>query len=531
MANNEQKKWYKHLINLENKTDLFDIEDEIKNTKFWNKYVSIVKHCTTSFLGSQIHIAVNRMEKDSSDLWTDHGPDHAYHVLKIVDELYNRFKSDWLITDKEHFFILISSVWCHDLGMFGKRLFFSINEQRQYHGRLSGNILYAMKYHLDKEFIQNRKKLTTNEINKIALVCATHQSNCSLGILNHKRKLLLLGSILRLADALDIGIHRATYEFYNYFNELYGKPSNSSNFEWIVNRLLTRNAIEVNETEIKYNIEIPEQFRDDLKNHKISNYRQEFSKDEFEIYESKFVDVLKRYIKFYLLDHIISIEKQINPPELKWLKRFKQFSLIINGEGNSFDIELKNRKKYQNILNKKKKFWMNMVNIDKNIANRLKKIRCGASIENLYLFLFDFESNQLQLWASQDFYEDDNNDDYFRDLQKIRIPIKCGIVGYVAWSGINESVSQLRYDWRETYGTDDEKLELEHIQFRNLISKDREIYGVILFNFRDIKYSENFSNNFWPLGDVSDSYKNQIINDNLKLNIAYLCNQLKNYSV
>jgi len=474
----------------------------LTDNQLWNKYSAIVQ-TSMSMLGSPIHIAVNEYDSDRAlTLWTDHGVRHVRSVVKIIDKLYKYFQEVKKL-EKYEIFVLLSAVYIHDLGMFAHNPHFSKDKQRKYHGRISGKVLLSMKNFRKKSFITEEEALA------IALVSSAHQSNFPINnikenikIGNHIIRLALLGSVLRIADALDISSNRAKQEFLEYFEELYGKPGAPSVFEWNINYCCKKSLNIIENNTIEYQLKVDQHLKDKFKSMKRSELHDMITEqcldNELQKSCNEYVKTISNYIPYYIADHVISLNESGNQVE-GFIKELIKWNInnLTTKEVRSIGDIVKYRKPYYEILKDKiKYYWMPSANSDKEIENKMYEMRnlvreksCDSKAD-IFMFLFDKEFQALRLWSSSKYYEDySEGNDYEKekfctDLRDVSVPIKCGIVGFVAWMGENEEVDNEKFDLRASYTKYDRSLKLNNILFTKM-QCEQNLLGIFLINFTD----------------------------------------------
>ncbi len=530
----------------------------IKNKNYFKEYVLLaIEACR--YLGSPIHQSVNEFSSSPS-VFTDHGSTHAYSVVKITNILTETVSpsKDLSIISQTEAFILLVSAWIHDIGMFVHLPGFTKEDIRKYHGKVSGNLFGFIVDNKNKNFPIAKKYLT-----EIVLVAAAHQTKIEFSnLINYKSdkiRLVLLGALLRLADALDIDEYRADRAFFSFLEDFFGDPNDTSFFEWSVNfctKYLNKRTQILSKTN-NYKLTFDKAFIETIKKYKETEYKRIFENStssvdsiikDLQECEEKVKDIYEysfsTYIKYYILDHINSFTKNTNDPLLTNLKDFLLENLSIKISSSEQvplkDLDPKNRETYVNIYDNKSVFWVSSINQDNNITERFKALKSAIaknkkviSSENpnnfeLLLFVYDNEFNKLRLISSPNLFNNNyitENQEYKKnpikfqkDLGKdVCIPIKCGIIGFIAWSGLAEIVEKEWQDPRASYSKYDNLLRLHNLMIFNVFEeitkadgkKENKFLGVFLLNFDQSKKEEwdYFTSNFINVAD-----NNNVIN-------------------
>jgi hypothetical protein len=142
---------------------------------------------------------------------TLHGPDHSEAVYIKLDKLTNEFMKTQDKLNPEEIFILLASVWLHDIGMLIKK---APNEDPE---------ITRQTHHIRTyEFLQEKDNLAALGLNHvqaryISLVCLGHReidlytdTRYTSGQIGDSRiRTGFLTALLRLGDALDLDFKRA----------------------------------------------------------------------------------------------------------------------------------------------------------------------------------------------------------------------------------------------------------------------------------------------------------------------------------
>ena len=498
----------------------------------WQIYKCSIRHFA-QFLGNQVHIKVNDIDGYHNEVWTDHGPCHAYNVAKIASRL--AYKIDNIKLNALEVFILQVACWVHDLGMFVSPPGLSKAQQRKYHGRLCSNVLLNTEDTLFKSIKNITDSFEEDDfyrlLNCISLVAAAHQSKYPLNTIKEEIlisniiktslkslhsdlknngiiRLRLLGALLRLADAYHIHCNRTNDSLMELMMNEYGQPSDISFFEWIINRCVSKHAF--NKFEAKYYIEISDHLIDPIvecKKKGGSNNEKDY-KEEIKdgIYET-----VKDYIASHIANHVISLGGSNAIPEMD--EYLKKLTIVYvkdkNKSQKKIDPILERRGSIYRAFEKKKSFWINAVNGNRDtkiiigdLRSKLRRTNHGCEI---FLFLIDYENdNILRLYENKEIYngkvEEGKKLEKWEKMKNVLIPLKCGIAGYVGWSGEKDFVGNLAEDWRETYQGHDAWLKLKGVYFLPLPYQEKTghkqkneiepLQGVILFDSK--KKRENW---------------------------------------
>jgi len=146
--------------------------------------------------------------------YVDHGIDHSKRIIGIINELYdvvNEYCSYKL--DVIDVFLLKASAYLHDTG--------NIIRSREVHGETSASII--------EKIVQEKFKiLTSNETKALMMISWAHQGSL-LRLISLENKFLkirdknvnigFLSALFRLADALDVGVNRASPIVYEVIKE------------------------------------------------------------------------------------------------------------------------------------------------------------------------------------------------------------------------------------------------------------------------------------------------------------------------
>jgi hypothetical protein len=499
--------------------DLLPLEDEIKKEIELFKLYREIINTSLLYLGNPIHQSVNEFS-GSPSMFTDHGPNHAFSVLKLSNVIYDylRVRDKIFILSPKEAFVLSCSAWIHDMGMFVQLPGFSKNDIRKFHGKVSGNLFFFI---IDNIKHQEKEKKDTGLISMfdlleredikelfsgISLVAAAHQTSFKLSNLKtfHKPELrvVFLGSLLRLADAFDIDKKRADRGFFNFMRNFFGNPTETSVFEWNVNYCSNNNPDDV---KIIFDLNFENQFIDYIIQMKQDEYGTVDNLDNLKRrIKENFIRTFKIYIKYYLLDHLNSIPTEIGITELTSLVNtinnwelkfsFKKNGLKFEESFNLKDEEVDkySRRVYEKKQRNFKNFWISQLSKDSKVTEAFQKLQSAINIQwgssDIFLFLFDKETDRLRLLSNNSIYKksiyikfEGNEID---ELVNTTIPLKCGIIGFIAWSGIPEIINTEWKDPRASYTKYDKKLGLNNLLIFNVFDNDKNLLGVMLINFK-----------------------------------------------
>lgn len=200
--------------------DIISQNDDLK-TKFCN---------ISSFVKKIIGIVPNypvffNTEDKKLDYFDDHGSPHCERVKENVNNFINNFKIE---LNEMEAFVLLSAIYCHDLGMF--KFINTDTEIREKHEQRSCEILADKARSLR---IEGMPFLIKNEEDCVKRVIKAHRKKnpldkkdpCGLGV-----NLPKIEALLRLGDALDVTKKRTSKAV---FEENYSDMSETSQKEWL----------------------------------------------------------------------------------------------------------------------------------------------------------------------------------------------------------------------------------------------------------------------------------------------------------
>jgi len=150
--------------------------------------------------------------------FNDHGQGHTSRIIKKISDLNRIMPSEF--TELESF-LLISSAWLHDIGMYiGRRKGETIFQVRERHAKISADIVYE----LSSTYYPS---LTNPELVLLQQIIIAHSSNYDINTVSTEpdsiegdiaRKALLC-AVFRIADACDCTHSRAPESvFYIYYD-------------------------------------------------------------------------------------------------------------------------------------------------------------------------------------------------------------------------------------------------------------------------------------------------------------------------
>lgn len=215
-------------------------------------------------LGQVPHICTNDYTKrEGVILFTDHGLGHTARVLKNLMKLEPLLGTN---VDEYEKFLLYSGGLVHDIGMFVRLVEGDVDEQRKYHGRLA-EIVVENDSGSDPDL---QGKLDPLDIWYIGTIARLHQTaefkrfrktsrdasvNPTDGTqplqprhLLSKTRQACLGSLVLLADALDIHKARSSDKIYDAFTRVLGPINPQSSAEWLINSLVENYDLNVDVT-------------------------------------------------------------------------------------------------------------------------------------------------------------------------------------------------------------------------------------------------------------------------------------------
>jgi hypothetical protein len=437
------------------------------------------------FLGNPMQIVVNESNfsrnPSAGSLWTDHGIEHSIRILEIVSELIKKNKLKQPLTEKEMFY-LFCAIWLHDIGMYTKDT--DINnptDHRKYHGIISGRVVRKMYEVYGKNSTKNPWDSHDN-IDIVVVLCDAHQLKVPLdGIKLMKDpdgrpiRTAILASFLALGDALDITRERAPSVFYKFFSTYFYTPSEASQFEWIVNQCISR-------CDNLQRISVPPE----LKEKYIIQLTTYPANESYEIVDrpptirtglKKLRGYIQEYIHFYIGEHLEEIKtvyedferRTIEPPSIKVrrpdaCKPYKEMRPVMP---DYFE-----RQRIPEIVGNKVE----------SIRKDLKKPK--KMIDDFYIFILDKLTWCLTYWNAPNIGDFsklsvENARDWFRAT---KVPVKCGIVGHVAYLCMPQLVKDIYWDPRTVFGSVDRRLNLRSVILLPIVHDKRDLISVFLFN-------------------------------------------------
>lgn len=192
-------------INVVVKTTLSQLELRLKqlSQEYFDRYTGLVTRLCTNELNNW---QINAPE------FTDHGIGHCKRVIERLNQLI----SDNILHElnKGELYVLLSSVWLHDIGMMCKQIGeekFEAKEIRERHHELT------KKYLLNDNKYREYNIFSEPEANIIADICYCHRktsipSTCDarVALASETIHLRFLSALLRLADTMDMDYRRAS---------------------------------------------------------------------------------------------------------------------------------------------------------------------------------------------------------------------------------------------------------------------------------------------------------------------------------
>lgn len=235
-------------------------------------------------------------QKSSTDFFTIHDSTHCLAIEKIVDMLLSKCKS-FSLTDLEKFLLLVS-IWSHDLGMFdaiAKEYFTEMgvtnsytNQKRKIHEEISAWYL-SKKYetiffktinkNFEDQIMKRDLKVCIDIVNQLIKFHrrSTKIDNCPECIYFNDEivRTRVLACILRLGDTLHIDYSRFNKELYDILQ--IGDFDRSARLHWLKSYVVQNVFLDADNQTVYINIGLPE-----LKDEKYENeWEDEIKKLEF----------------------------------------------------------------------------------------------------------------------------------------------------------------------------------------------------------------------------------------------------------
>jgi len=226
-------------------------------------------------LGSVHHICTNDyLKREGPVLWTDHGLGHTHRVAENCAALLPILGTH----DEYDVFLLTGAALLHDVGMFVRLIEGDKERQREYHGRLAEILLGN-----HREFAEETR-IADCDAWYFATLARLHQSSDFREYFDQfetsldqtpqpfgqpeamprklltNRRILELGALLLLADALDVTAERVRDRIDRVFAKVVGSVNPRSMAEWFVNSLVKSYSVEVSDKriEVHYQVDLQE---------------------------------------------------------------------------------------------------------------------------------------------------------------------------------------------------------------------------------------------------------------------------------
>lgn len=443
-----------------------NLEVEVTRGVYKKQYDEI-KRYAKSILGRIHHICTNDYSnKDNVLVFTDHGTDHSERIIKYLNQLLTILRAKLELNQEEQF-VLLCAAWLHDVGMFIRNPDFpDANTQRKYHGRVARSVIRDISEKINFD----RKDLIT----AIAEVSELHQTKIKkLDVLDSALISLQrrndLGSLLLLADAIDICSKRVQTDEVSIIKHHYSKINSSSVAEWWINDCIS----EAPEIELKTNI-------------LVIKYKLKPNYLNGKFYQKK---ILEKYIASFLQQYIVFDHYNF----IKQNRNFNYFDgvvpeLTINRSSNGAGILM------DPPYNTQSKLWVDHFIDYKNdsLHKYLSEIKSAVNAHDVYLFVYDDVRNVIRYLVIPDYLEINDNlrnpldsienkNKKLRLLYNCRIPPKWGIIGHVYYCALEEYVETIKDDPRTLHDKSDEAMKLDSVLFYPLID-NKELYAVVMVN-------------------------------------------------
>ena len=443
-------------------------------------YKEIRKYGET-LLGGIHHICTNDYRTPAGAIvWTDHGVDHSLSVIAILKtllELQSVKEANLSVEDK---CALLCAAWLHDIGMFLRHPDFqSLNDQRKYHSRLARTML---------DYIPDRPtKLTSKLSNQISEICELHQTKTK-EINYASPRTTLLGNLLLIADALDIGWHRTSKarEGGPVVNMIRSTTdlSESSAIEWWVNDCISNVLIvsSGNDLNVTFTVEKEQltQWMRDATHHPDRSLSQTAELTLL----AHIKDALCRYLK---QEHLAAVQhrgEEVRERDNNFKDIINDIQIVLNYEGVTY-LENYFTESVALRYSKMKQLWAKQLSdctLNGGINDNLNAIKKSVRADAVYLFLFDRLSDTIMYLLSEASIDIIGQKTRIQNiLRKQRIQRKCGIIGHVAFCGLVTIVDDLENDPRRCYQREDDKLGLHSVMFHPLIRGDH-LWAVVMVN-------------------------------------------------
>jgi len=450
------------------------LEQEVKSDpEMKRRYVTVRRYART-LLGGIHHVCTNDFRTPGGAVvWTAHGLQHSQSLVHILDDLAKLPSVQNANISLEEKCALLCAAWLHDVGMFLCHPDFpNLAVQRKYHGRIARTMLAHMPH---------RSCLPSAFLNQIAEICELHQAKTS-RILLSSPTTTLLGNLLLMADALDIGWRRtskakeggAVLDMIRNTTTI----SETSAIEWWVNDCISNtnidarpdNTLEVTATVVK------KQLRKwkEIATHQRSTLR---AGDEETLLGHLYMS-LHQYLD---RNHVGAIRQRGG----RWCYMIKKVGVALKMDGKLYhqaDLRYGQPRSYH----KARQLWSEQLSTcDLSVIRTdLQEVKSAVAANQIYLFVHDGMSDTIRYLHNDVILQLNRQTDHHSYImQKQRIQRKCGIIGHVAFCALITAVEDLREDPRRCYEREDGGLKLHSLMFSPLVKvKDRSLWGVIMVN-------------------------------------------------
>lgn len=232
------------------------------------------------------HLEFKDQENTEVDYYTPHGCTHSQAVEYIVDTMLSKC-TGLELTELERF-LLLASIWTHDLGMFSdiaKRYFdalkecYSTDKRRKKHEEISAWYLlenYMMVFlgkargtpnYIEETFLESKLRSYVDVINLIIKYHrrATKIEECPKTVYLGAEKIncRLLACFLRLGDTLNIDSTR--YDPKMYAALLFGEFNRDSRLHWLKSFIISNIYLDAENRQVVVNIHLDELDKEDSK--------------------------------------------------------------------------------------------------------------------------------------------------------------------------------------------------------------------------------------------------------------------------